>query len=253
MKEVFLYTALGTGFMTIMTALGACVVMFFKKEPNAALQKTLIGFSAGVMTAASVWSMIIPSIENGGTHDVVPASAGIILGAGFIMATDAVISRYAMTDEKPATDGGKRNTLLMTAVTLHNIPEGMAAGLTFALGGNNGDYTAAAALAICIGIQNFPEGAAISLPMIKNGVSQKRAAFLGTISGMVEPPSAFTAIFAANFFGGIMPWLLGFAAGAMIYVSFQELIPESHGEDKWGTGGAIFGFVLMMALDVALG
>ncbi|MBQ9511368.1 MAG: ZIP family metal transporter [Clostridia bacterium] len=252
MKDVFLYTALGSGFMLLMTSLGACVTLFFKKELNGAFQRALIGFSAGVMIAASVWSMIIPSID-GGEQGVIPAAAGIFLGAGFIMATDAVISRYAFSENGKLTDAGKRNTLLITAVTLHNIPEGMAVGLLFALGAAEDDFTAAIALAICIGIQNFPEGAAISLPMRKNGVSSKKAAAWGMLSGTVEPPSALLAVAAASFFGGIMPWLLGFAAGAMIYVSFQELIPESHGEDKWGTSGAILGFILMMTLDVALG
>lgn len=252
MKEVLLMAALGSGFMLLMTSLGASVTLVTKKEMNPSLERFLVGFSGGVMLAASVWSMIIPSLDGDGKFFWLPAALGIFLGAGLIIAVDALLSRFALAGEGRENETKRRNALLWTAMTLHNIPEGMAVGLLFALSGGV-DLAPATALAICIGIQNFPEGAALSLPLRKGGMSRGKAAMCGILSGTVEVPAALFSVLAASFFGGCLRWLLGFAAGAMIYVTLQELIPESHGDNKAGTVGALLGFVLMLVCDVAIG
>ena len=256
-------TALGTGFTFLMTTLGAGLVFFFRKQFSAGLQRVFLGFAAGVMIAAAVWSLLIPAIdqaEAAGLLGWVPAAGGFLLGVGFLIAMDSLLPHLHIGAKQPEglSAPWKRTTLLFTAVTLHNIPEGMAVGLSFALaaqGGQAAGYTAAMALALGIGIQNFPEGAAISLPLRQEGKSVGRAFWMGSLSGVVEPIFGVLTVLIAGSIQPLMPWLLSFAAGAMIYVVVEELIPEAHlGEHSHvGTLGVIFGFVVMMILDVALG
>ncbi|MDD2978342.1 MAG: ZIP family metal transporter [Hespellia sp.] len=245
------------------TTLGAGMVFFMKKEMGALTQKALLGFASGVMIAASVWSLLIPSIDMAaeqGKTAWIPATVGFLLGMAFLLLLDTIIPHLHMDDEKP--EGMKANlkksTMLVLAVTLHNIPEGMAVGVVFAgvIIGNTGISIAGAfALALGIAIQNFPEGAIISMPLRSEGLSKGKAFTYGTLSGIVEPIAAVITILLADMVVPILPYLLAFAAGAMIYVVVEELIPESQmGEhSNIGTIGVALGFVLMMVLDVALG
>ena len=254
----------GTGFAWLLTSLGAAVVFFFKKEMKESLQKVFLGFAAGVMMAASVWSLLLPAIEeaeSAGKIAWLPAAGGFALGAMFLLLLDKLIPHFHAGEgrtEGPKT-GLSRTTLMTFAVTLHNIPEGMAMGLAFAnaglQGGTAADYAAAFTLAVGIGIQNFPEGAAISLPLKRDGVSSFRAFIVGCLSGIVEPIFGVITVLLASVLIPHMPWLLSFAAGAMIYVVVEELIPEAHFEEHShaGTLGVLTGFLLMMILDVALG
>ena len=216
--------------------------MFFFRGAELRFQKTLLGFAGGVMTAASVWSLLLPALEQAGAESALPAwlpaALGIVLGALFILLADAL--------QKGAA--GKER-LLFTAITLHNIPEGMAVGLAFALAATGEGLAAALALALGIGVQNFPEGAAVSLPLRRLG--RGRAFLCGAASGAVEPVSGLLAFGAARWVHPLMPWLLSFSAGAMLYVTACELCPEAKG--RVGTMGYIAGFTLMMVLDVALG
>ena len=263
MHTAVLWAAAGTGFTFLMTTLGAGLVFFFRKQFSAGLQRVFLGFAAGVMIAAAVWSLLIPAIdqaEAAGLLGWVPAAGGFLLGVGFLIAMDSLLPHLHIGAKQPEglSAPWKRTTLLFTAVTLHNIPEGMAVGLCFALaaqGGQAAGYTAAMALALGIGIQNFPEGAAISLPLRQEGKSVGRAFWMGSLSGVVEPIFGVLTVLIAGSIQPLMPWLLSFAAGAMIYVVVEELIPEAHlGEHSHvGTLGVIFGFVVMMILDVALG
>lgn len=247
------------------TTLGSACVMFIKGQLNANLQKILSGFAGGVMVAASVWSLLIPAInmsEEGGMGRLsfLPAAVGFLGGVLFLLLLDKIIPHLHVNEEEaegPKVSLGK-STMLILAVTLHNIPEGMAVGVTFAgmlSGETNITYMGAMALAIGIAIQNFPEGAIISLPVCASGVSRKRAFLYGTLSGVVEPVGAAVTIWLSAYLVNAMPYLLAFAAGAMIYVVVEELIPEcSEGEhSNIGTIGFSIGFVLMMILDVALG
>ena len=263
MHTAVLWAAAGTGFTFLMTTLGAGLVFFLRKQFSAGLQRVFLGFAAGVMIAAAVWSLLIPAIdqaEAAGLLGWVPAAGGFLLGVGFLIAMDSLLPHLHIGAKQPEglSAPWKRTTLLFTAVTLHNIPEGMAVGLSFALaaqGGQAAGYTAAMALALGIGIQNFPEGAAISLPLRQEGKSVGRAFWMGSLSGVVEPIFGVLTVLIAGSIQPLMPWLLSFAAGAMIYVVVEELIPEAHlGEHSHvGTLGVIFGFVVMMILDVALG
>ena len=244
--------AAGTGFTFLMTALGAATVFFFRGGLRPALQRTLLGFAAGVMTAASVWSLLLPAIARtaaeGRWPDWVPAAAGILLGVVFLAALDGLLPRLHRERTDPLR---RQDLLLITAITLHNIPEGMAVGLAFALAEEGDGLAAAAALALGIGIQNFPEGAAVALPLLREGESRSRAFCTGMASGAVEPLFGVFAVLVAAGMNALMPWLLGFAAGAMLYVSVEELIPQAH--SRSGTCGFVFGFLVMMVLDVALG
>ena len=234
--------ALGTGFLFAMTTLGAAMVFFFVREPEVRFQKAMLGFAAGIMTAASVWSLLLPAIEQGeglGLPGWLPACAGMLAGCVFLASLDAVLPLLRM--ERTQT------TLLITAITLHNIPEGMAVGLACAVAGS-GSAAGAAALAFGIGVQNFPEGAAVSLPMRSAG--RGRAFLHGTLSGAVEPVFGLLAACAAGT-AALMPWLLSFAAGAMLYVVADELVPQA--QSRAGTCGYLAGFLLMMTLDTALG
>ena len=216
------------------------------------------------MIAASVWSLLIPAIEEAeslGQIGWVPAAGGFILGVGFLLLLDTLLPHLHPGSDEPEglKSSMKRTTMLIFAVTLHNIPEGMAVGLSFALaaqhGGDPALYAAAMALAIGIGIQNFPEGAAVSLPLRQEGLSRTKAFICGSLSGLVEPVFGILTVLIAGVIAPYMPWLLSFAAGAMIYVVVEELIPEAHlGEhSNLGTMGVMAGFLIMMILDVALG
>lgn len=230
---------------------------------NGRVQKALLGFASGVMIAASVWSLLIPAIEMSEEQSNiawVPAAIGFLLGIGFLLLLDTLTPHIHLTEEEPEGIKAdlKKTTMLVLAVTLHNIPEGMAVGVTFAgvMTGNTTITLAAAfVLAIGIAIQNFPEGAIISMPLRGEGISRRRAFLYGTVSGIVEPIAAFITILLTGLVVPILPYLLAFAAGAMIYVVVEELIPESQSgkHTNIGTIGVAFGFVMMMVLDVALG
>ncbi len=263
MHAVF-WASVGTLFPFLMTALGAAVVFLFAGKSSARFQKMSLGFAAGVMIAASVWSLLLPAIaqaEEQGSPGWLVAGGGFLLGVVFLLLLDTLMPHLhaqASSPEGIHTHLGK-NTLLFLAVTLHNIPEGMAVGLAFALGAQQGsDYTAfASALALCIGmgVQNFPEGAAISLPLKQEGMSAKKAFGFGALSGVVEPVFGILTVLVAGTVSTAMPWLLSFAAGAMMYVVVEELIPQAHlGEhSNAGTISVMAGFVLMMILDIAMG
>jgi len=253
MVRSLIWAALGTGFTFTMTALGAAVVFFLSGEPKPRFQKAMLGFAAGVMTAASVWSLLLPAIdqaaETGPLPGWLPAAAGMLLGVVFLAALDSLLPR--LRQNRPASDAWRQNTLLMTAITLHNVPEGMAVGLAFALASAGENFAGAAALAMGIGIQNFPEGAAVALPLRQEGRSRRKAFLGGALSGSVEPVFGILVVLIAAWAQPLMPWLLSFAAGAMLYVVVEELIPQAH--SRAGTCGFVTGFLIMMVLDVALG
>jgi len=245
------------------TTLGAAMVFFLKGEMSQKLQKALLGFASGVMIAASVWSLIIPAIEmtaEQGRVEWLPSSVGFLLGIGFLLLLDTVIPHLHIDSEKPEGSKSKlgKSFMLLLAVTLHNIPEGMAVGVVFAgFYAGNTTITVAGAFALAIGIalQNFPEGAIISMPLLGTGISKRRAFSYGVLSGVVEPAGAVLTIILTSFITPILPYILSFAAGAMFYVVIEELIPEaqSGSHSNIGTIGASLGFVLMMILDIALG
>lgn len=245
------------------TILGAACVYFMKDKLNILVNKILLGFASGVMVAASVWSLLIPSIdmsENMGKLSFVPAAIGFLIGIGFLLILDKVIPHFHLNADKPEglKSSLKRSTMLVFAVILHNIPEGMAVGVVFAgVMSENSLITISGAfvLAIGIAIQNFPEGAIISLPLRSEGMSKNKAFAYGLLSGIVEPIGAVITIMLSKFIIPILPYLLSFAAGAMIYVVVEELIPETAEGDHSdiGTIGFAVGFVIMMILDVALG
>ena len=245
------------------TTLGSACVFFMKGQMKPLIQKILLGFASGVMVAASVWSLLIPSMEmseNMGKYAFIPAAAGFLLGIFFLLMMDQAVPHLHMGAEK--SEGPKcslkKTTMLVLAVTLHNIPEGMAVGVVFAgMLSRNTEITMAGAFALSIGIaiQNFPEGAIISMPLKSEGTGKGKAFLYGMLSGAVEPVAAGITILLAGFITPVLPYLLSFAAGAMLYVVVEELIPQaSEGEhSNIGTIGFAAGFVLMMILDVALG
>ena len=245
------------------TTLGSGMVFLLKNNIKQSVEKLLLGFASGVMIAASIWSLLIPAIEMSeqqGRIGWFEPAIGFLLGMLFLLILDSVIPHIHLDKEKPegVKSKLKKTTMIVLAVTLHNIPEGMAVGVTFAgaLLGNTGITIAGAlALAIGIAIQNFPEGAIISMPLISEGVSKRKAFAYGALSGIVEPIGAIITICLTNLVVPILAYLLSFAAGAMIYVVVEELIPESQmGEhSNIGTVGVAIGFVIMMILDVALG
>lgn len=245
------------------TALGAACVLFMKERMPAILQKGLTGFAAGVMVAASIWSLLIPSMEMTGKEGfmrVLPDIIGFALGIGFLLLLDVTVPHQHI-DEKES-EGPKSNLSrtkkLVFAVTLHNIPEGMAVGVALAAALDHNTYipmAGALALSLGIAIQNFPEGAIVSMPLRAIGNSRKKAFGMGVLSGLVEPVAAIVTILLASIVVPVLPYLLAFAAGAMMYVVVEELIPETQEgtHSNWGTIGFAFGFILMMALDVVLG
>lgn len=263
LQRELLYAALGTGFTCLATVLGAAMVFFLKKDMTHTMQKVFLGFAAGVMIAASVWSLLIPAMdlaEARGQGVLLPVGGGFVLGGLFLLALDRLLPHLHIGSEEaeglPAH--WRRTTMIVLAVTLHNIPEGMAVGLSFSVAAQDaapGTLAAAMALAIGMGLQNFPEGAAVSLPMRSQGVSKGRAFLCGAASGVVEPVFGLLTVLIAGSVAGVMPWILSFAAGAMIYVVVEELIPEAQlGEHSHaGTASVMAGFLIMMLLDVMLG
>ncbi|MCR4851679.1 MAG: ZIP family metal transporter [Lachnospiraceae bacterium] len=245
------------------TALGSACVLFMKNELGDKVQRALTGFASGVMVAASIWSLIIPAMEQSeglGSLSFLPACVGFWLGILFLLLLDSIIPHLHMNAQKaegPKADF-KKTTMMVLAVTLHNIPEGMAVGVVYAgfISGNT-TITAGGALALALGIaiQNFPEGAIISMPLRAEGRSKSKAFMDGVLSGAVEPIGAALTIIAAGFIIPAMPYFLSFAAGAMMYVVVEELIPEMSSGEHSNIGVIMFtvGFTLMMALDVALG
>lgn len=245
------------------TTLGAATVFLMKNKMNSKIEKLLLGFASGVMIAASIWSLLMPSIEMAENQNIiswVPATVGFLLGILFLLILDSIVPHLHLNSSEPEGIKAKlkKTTMLVFAVTLHNIPEGMAVGVTFAgaLIENAGITMAGAfALAIGIAIQNFPEGAIISMPLKSEGISKWKAFIYGTLSGIVEPIGAIITILLTNAVVPILPYLLSFAAGAMIYVVVEELIPEAQSGEhsNIATIGVAIGFVIMMILDVALG
>jgi ZIP family zinc transporter len=258
-----LYVLMGTGFTFLATVLGASMVFFLKNDIKKNTHRLFLGFAAGVMIAAAVWSLLIPAIDMAkqiGQNPLISVIIGFILGGAFLMLLDVFTPHLHIKSNK--TEGipsnFKRTTKLVLAIALHNIPEGMSVGLAFSLAAQNTSSTAfATALALAFGmaLQNFPEGAAVSLPLKKEGFSSKKAFNLGVLTGIIEPVFGLITVFVAGSIASTMPWLLSFAAGAMIYVVVEELIPEaSLGEhSNIGPIGVMSGFLIMMILDIALG
>ena len=255
-------TALGITIPFIGTVLGAAGVYMLKDGMGELMRKALLGFASGVMVAASVWSLLIPAMEMSepmGRLAFLPSVIGLLLGMAFLLLLDHVIPHMHidMQEEGPHTSLS-RKSMLVLAVTLHNIPEGMAVGVLFAgwlSGSESVSMAGAFALAIGIAIQNFPEGAIISMPLLSEGRSKTRAFLMGMLSGVVEPIGAVLTIFLTGLIEPLLPYLLAFAAGSMLYVVVEELIPESNEgvHSNIGTIGFALGFALMMVLDVALG
>lgn len=246
------------------TVLGSAMVFLMKDKLNQKLEKTLLGFAAGVMVAASIWSLIIPSIDlsvSMGKWRVFPAAIGFALGIIFLLILDSIIPHLHVKSDAPEgikSSKMRKTTMMVLAVTLHNIPEGMAFGVVLAglyFGDNIITLGGAFALALGIAIQNFPEGAVVSMPLKAEGQSKLKAFGLGAFSGIVEPIASVVTILVTGFVTSILPYVLSFAAGAMIYVVIEELIPESQEgqHTNLATIGFSFGFILMMVLDIVLG
>ena len=245
------------------TTLGSACVFLMRKKINKNVEKLLLGFASGVMIAASIWSLLIPSIDMAKESNMIPyipAAVGFVVGMLFLLLLDKLVPHIHLESTEPEgiKTSLKKTTMLVLAVTLHNIPEGMAVGVVFAgmLAQNTGITLAGAfALSLGIAIQNFPEGAIISMPLKSEGMSKIKSFWYGTLSGIVEPVAAILTICLSQIVVPILPYLLSFAAGAMIYVVIEELVPEikSEGSSSVGIFGVAIGFVLMMILDVALG
>ena len=245
------------------TMLGASFVFLMKDGMSARLQKSLLGFASGVMVAASVWSLLIPAMEmeeSRGAWSVMPAAVGFLLGIGFLLALDELTPHLHLDADKPEGPRSRlsRTAMLALAVTIHNLPEGMAVGVVFG-GAEQGvsTITLASAIAVSIGIaiQNIPEGAIISMPMRAEGNSRRRSFLIGSLSGAVEPVGGLAVILLASLLTPVLPYMLAFAAGAMFYVVVEELIPEASSghHSNLSTVGFAAGFVLMMVLDVVMG
>ncbi len=263
MIEIMKYILIGTGLSFFGTILGSACVFFFNKV-NRKIEKICFGFAAGIMMAASVWSLIMPAMEMTkakGENELYPAVIGIALGGIFLLLLDRIIPHLHVGSKKPEGIKTKfeKSILLFLSVTLHNIPEGMAVGVAFA-GAYKGNAIAlgtAFALSLGMMIQNIPEGAAVALPMKQSNISSCKAFILGSISGIVEPIAGVITVLFISQITSVLPYFLTFAAGAMIYVVVEELIPESssNNEGNSNTGVICFmvGFILMMILDITLG
>lgn len=245
------------------TTIGSALAFFMKKQMSISFQKALLGFAAGVMIAASVWSLINPAIEMAAEQNVIawiPAAVGFLAGMGVLLVIDSLLPHLHLDSDKPegVPSGFKNSTMLFLAIAIHNLPEGMAVGVVLA-GFLSGESTIAlagvVALAIGIAIQNIPEGAVISMPLVSNGLSKGKAFGLGFLSGVIEPIGALLMLAFTSLVTPFLPYVLAFAAGAMIYVVVEELIPETQAGEhsNVGTIGVAIGFTLMMVLDVALG
>ncbi|MDD3842846.1 MAG: ZIP family metal transporter [Candidatus Izemoplasmatales bacterium] len=256
-------TFIGITFIFAMTTLGSAMVFLFKNAMSDMTKRIFLGFAAGVMIAASIWGLLVPAInqaEDLGMMGWVPAAIGFAIGGGFMLLLDVILPHLHIGSNKPEgiRSSADRTTMLVFAVMLHNIPEGLAVGLAFGVAlatESTLALGAAMGLAIGIGIQNFPEGAAISLPLKQENVSTSKSFLLGTLSGAIEPVFAIVGILLAGVSVVAMPWLLAFAAGAMIFVVVEELIPEAQlgSHSNLGTIAVMAGFLLMMILDIALG
>ena len=249
---------LGITIPFIGTTLGSAMVFFMKKHINKKVEKLLLGFSAGIMISASVWSLIIPSIElskRGYIIPWLPSTIGFIIGILFLILANNLSKKLTIFKEK----SNMRNTIMLIfAVTIHNIPEGMAVGIAIAGAiSNNNLITMASAITLAIGIsiQNFPEGAIISLPLKSKGISKIKSFYYGTLSGIVEPISSIITLVLSNFIRKLLPYLLSFAAGAMMFVVAYDLIPEAKDKENsyFGILGITIGFLIMMILDISLG
>jgi ZIP family zinc transporter len=255
-------TVLGIAFIFVMTVLGSGLVFFVNKPLTGKFNQVFLGFAAGVMIAAAIWSLLIPAIEDADSSGYIkwlPPTIGFLLGVGFLLLVDHLLPHLHLNEDQPEglKSKMKRTTMLILAVALHNAPEGLAVGLAFGYALKTNDpvlLASALGIAIGIGIQNFPEGAAISLPLREYQVPKKKAFFLGSLSGLVEPVFAVLGLLLASQMVAVMPWFLGFAAGAMIYVVVEELIPEAQldSHSHLGTFSFIAGFLLMMIIDGAL-
>ncbi len=258
-----LMALMGTMFTFGGTALGASMVFFFRGEIKPSLQRVFLGSAAGIMIAAAVWSLLIPAVDMaeaaGAAIPWLPAAGGFVIGTAFLLLLDRLLPHmHANTGEVEGIHSAfKKTTMLVLAVTLHNIPEGLAVGLAFGFvgtGPSSVSLSAAIALALGMALQNFPEGAAISLPLKNTGMKNGRAFVYGALSGIVEPIFGVLGVLVAGTMVSLMPWMLGFAAGAMIYVVVEELIPEANlgQHSHYGTLSVMGGFLLMMILDIAL-
>jgi ZIP family zinc transporter len=255
---------LGTLFTWAVTAIGAAMVFLFRTL-NQKILDGMLGFAAGVMMAASYWSLLAPAIEmseNGPLPSWVPATGGFLFGAVFLRGVDAILPHLHLFGKVSEAEGIKttwrRTVLLVMAITLHNIPEGLAVGVAFGAVAHDlpsASLAGAMALALGIGIQNFPEGVAVSIPLRREGMSRSKAFAIGQFSGMVEPMAGVLGAVAVIYAAPLLPWALAFAAGAMIFVVVEEVIPEAQraGNHDLATMGAMLGFGVMMTLDVALG
>lgn len=259
-----IYALLGTLFTFLITTLGAANVFLVKKNVNQNAQCLFLGFAGGVMVAASIWSLLVPGIEKAQENNQISwliTSGGFLLGVALLLLVDFVLKRklHKIQQGEKKLPLSKKTAMLIVAITIHNIPEGMAVGMAFALAAQNASdaniLSGAIALALGIGIQNFPEGMAVTLPLLQDGLTKRKAFLVGSLSAAVEPLFGVFAAILASMVGTIMPLLLAFAAGTMIYVVVEELIPEAHlGEkENIGTLGFVVGFLVMMILDVALG
>lgn len=263
MSDVMLYTIIATLFTFGCTVFGSAFVFLYKKQPSVLYTKASLGFAAGIMIAASVWSLLIPAIEQAESLNVNPTMAsalGFILGVLFLILMDKLTPHLHIGSKDPEGPKTKlsRTYLLCFAVTIHNIPEGMAVGIAFVAAGASSSpelFSAAIALALGMGIQNIPEGTAVALPLQASGMGKFKAFALGSLSAIVEPIAAIIVVLLSGYLIPAMPYLLSFAAGAMMYVVVEELIPEAKlGEHSdLGTIFVLLGFVLMMVLDTALG
>ena len=260
--EAPLLLAITSGaFIFMCTTLGAAVVFVLLKQKNRIYTQLSMGFSAGIMLAASIFSLILPALEAEnatGNSRLIPVISGFFFGVLFLIILDKSMPHLHVLSKSP--EGPKSNlgkhTLMFLAITIHNIPEGMAVGVSAAASGTGiGLVSATAILALGIGIQNIPEGAAVSMPYFADGMSRVRSFILGTLSGAVEPVAAILMVLLADSVAPYLPWFLSFAAGAMMYVVIEELIPQAHnlGNSDKGTISVLAGFLLMMFLDVSLG
>ncbi len=245
-----IYGLIATLFTFAMTALGSGSVFFLRRELSPRIAGLIPAFAAGVMVAASVWSLLLPAIDQASRESIFPgwfpAAIGVTAGMAFLLALDVYMPAALLE-----TAGSRSSALLLSSLTLHNIPEGMAVGLSFALAESEAGLYQAAALALGIGVQNLPEGAAIALPLHQGGLSKRAAFTRGALSGAVEPVFGVAVMLVAGAVRSLMPYLLSFAAGAMLCATITELLPRAKG--RWGTLGFFMGFLLMMVLDVALG